>query len=381
MNGRCYGCFRPRAACFCASIPTIDNRTSVLILQHVRERFHPFNTARIVSRALGNSNLLVDHNARLAAAVPRFGPRAGLLYPRRDAALLGDLPAHQQPEQLVLIDGTWNQARSMLREIPALRAMPCYALAPAEPGRYQIRREPTASSLSTLEAVVAALAIIEPETRGLDALLAVFDTMVERQLAHPKADFGWRRNRRRRRTRRNVPSALVDDLGNVVVAYGEAGPPAADRQPGPRRPVYWSAQRLGTGERFSAAIETEGPLSDLFLERLELAREDLAEALPPARFLAAWSAFLRPTDTLAVYNQSTARLLAELGAAAAGCLVLKSIDVGGQPLPKDLEERVAAQGLSRGPVTLPGRAGRRLAATAAWARFVSRIGDELSSPG
>ena len=37
--------------CFCEAIPQIDNRTDVLILQHVGERFHPFNTARIVQKS------------------------------------------------------------------------------------------------------------------------------------------------------------------------------------------------------------------------------------------------------------------------------------------------------------------------------------------
>src|SRR5262249_38636030 len=44
QKSRCYGCFRPQNDCFCAEIPTIDNKTHVLILQHMRERFHPFNT-------------------------------------------------------------------------------------------------------------------------------------------------------------------------------------------------------------------------------------------------------------------------------------------------------------------------------------------------
>ena len=65
---RCYDCFRPRSDCFCDKIPVIDNRTDVLILQHTRERFHAFNTARIVRKALTNSRLLVGHAKELAEA-------------------------------------------------------------------------------------------------------------------------------------------------------------------------------------------------------------------------------------------------------------------------------------------------------------------------
>ena len=75
-----------------ATIPSVDNRTEVLILQHRRERFHPFNTARIVHRSLRNSTMLADHVPGIAARLT-IGPRAGLLYPGTDATLLTEVPA------------------------------------------------------------------------------------------------------------------------------------------------------------------------------------------------------------------------------------------------------------------------------------------------
>ena len=188
----CYRCFRPAEDCFCAVIPTIENKTEVLILQHMRERFHPFNTARIVHRALQNSTLLVDHTKDLAARIS-LRPGAGLLYPGPGAALLADLTADQRPEQLVVLDGTWHHAKTLVRDIPDLHSLPRYQLAPASPSRYRIRREPSAAFLSTVEATVAALRVLEPGTGGLDQLLQAFDHMVERQLAHPKSEDARRR--------------------------------------------------------------------------------------------------------------------------------------------------------------------------------------------
>src|SRR6476469_5195690 len=176
-NRRCYGCFRPKEACFCASIPTIDNQTEVLILQHRRERFHPFNTARIVQKALCNSRLLVDHTNNLAGQL-RLNPRAGLLFPGPTALLISDLTFEQRPAQLVVLDGTWHQAKTMIREIPALHTLPRYQLAPAVPSRFRFNRQPTTTSLSTVEAAVTALRSLEPDTNGLDQLLIAFDTMV-----------------------------------------------------------------------------------------------------------------------------------------------------------------------------------------------------------
>jgi DTW domain-containing protein len=207
IRERCYDCYRPASDCFCDVIPAIENQTSVLILQHMRERAHPFNTARIVHLALQNSSLLVDHTKDLAATLASqsgaLQPGAGLLYPGPDAALLDDLPVGQRPAQLVVLDGTWHHAKTLLRDIPALHPLPRYKLAPVSPSRYRIRREPSAAYLSTVEATVAALRVLEPETRGWDQLLAAFDCMVERQLAHPRfidarrrhlpRESGWRR--------------------------------------------------------------------------------------------------------------------------------------------------------------------------------------------
>jgi DTW domain-containing protein YfiP len=125
VRDRCYSCFRPRGVCFCGTIPRIDNKTEVLILQHVRERFHPFNTARIVREALTNSRLLSDHTPRLAAGL-RLKLRAGLLYPGPGATLLADLPADQRPDQLVVLDGTWHHTKTLLRDIPALGRLALY---------------------------------------------------------------------------------------------------------------------------------------------------------------------------------------------------------------------------------------------------------------
>ncbi len=358
---RCYGCFRPKRDCFCALIPQIDNRTDVLILQHVRERFHPFNTARIVHRALKRSTLLVDPACRLAAAPLSIKPGAVLLYPGPDARPLSDLPADRRPEQLVIVDGTWHHAKTLVRDIPLLASMPRYRIVPASPGRYRIRREPSATSLSTVEAAVAALRHLEPETEGLDALLAAFEMMVQRQLTYPTSQPLWRRSRHRGRTIHSIPRILVEQLDNVVVAYGESSCGDRGSRSAPRLPVCWVAERLGSGERFSCTIRPDGPLTEEFLGHLELEPRAFAHALTPAEFRTAWKAFLRPSDTLAVYSQSTARLLQAAAADSARCLVLKSVPFNPDRRNGTLDEILAAEQISCPPPWHPGRAGRRLA--------------------
>ena len=357
---RCLGCFRPRRDCYCAAIPIIDNQTEVLILQHRRERFHPFNTARMAHRALLNSSLLVDYTPGLAARLT-LRTRAGLLYPGPGAELLANVPVDQRPQQLVVIDGTWHHAKTIVRDVSALHDVPRYRIAPHKPSSYRIRREPSAMLLSTVEATVAALRVLEPGTRGLDQLLGAFCRMVERQLAHPKNENGWRRNAVRNRGGRNIPSALVGNLDRVVVAYGESVTDDSGCKRAAPMPVYWTAQRLGTGERFACAIQPQVPLQSSILGHLELTAEHFAHALPLDEVRAAWEVFQRPNDVLAVYNHSTARLLAQITSRSAACLVLKSIDFNPQRRYSTLDELVAAEGLAIAPARTPGRAGKRLA--------------------
>ena len=360
MQPRCYQCFRPRSLCFCEAIPRIDNRTNVLILQHVGERFHPFNTARIVRKALRNCDLIVDHNQRLGKHHLPISENAGLLFPQANAPLLSDLTAAERPGQLLIIDGTWHQAKTIVRDVPRLQDLPCYRLRPASPGQYRIRREPSSDSLSTLEATVLALQALEPELAGLDELLAAFHKMVESQLGHPATHGVWRRKKTRQSRPRHLPQALLQDGDRLVVAYGEATPGQPGQNAPAPSPVSWSAQRLGTGERFACRLQQQHPLSDGVLEHMRLSAVDFNDAVTPGEFRRRWSGFLRRHDVLVVYHQRTHQLLQNIQAAAPSCLVLKSIFGNWRSGLQSLEELTDLEGLAPPAARGRSRASQRL---------------------
>lgn len=368
-KGRCYGCFRPVDECFCDAIPRLVNRTPVLLVQHQRERFHPFNTARIVHRALSNSQLLIGNPNEIAARLA-LQPGAGLLFPGRDARLVDQLAPDERPPQLVVVDGTWHHAKTLLREVSALRTLPRYQLAPREPSRFHIRRQPNPLALSTLEATVAALRALEPETPGFERLLTAFNVMVEQQLAHPKVNGRWYQNRSRRVTTRNIPSALLGDLSNIVVTYGESTPGERGSKPRAKAPVYWVAERLGTGERFACAIEPCEPLSDELLIHFDLPRAAWAEAAAIGEFDRRWRAFLRRDDVLVAFNQSTPRLLTPLGHEARSWLLLKCVDLRSPLALNSPDALVESLGLAGVTTWHGGRAGRRLAWTVAYINYL-----------
>ncbi|MCA9709388.1 MAG: DTW domain-containing protein [Myxococcales bacterium] len=180
----CYRCLRPQRCCVCGSIQPVDHRTPVVVVQHPRERRHPFGTVRLAR--LGLRRVRVHVASRGADGLTRCPPCAPagavLLYPTPDALPIDALP--RPPAALVVVDGTWSTAHKLVRDNPWLAALPTVRLAPPRPGRYRIRRAPRpAVQLSTIEAIALALIALEPDNERLTALLAAFDDMVEHQLA------------------------------------------------------------------------------------------------------------------------------------------------------------------------------------------------------
>lgn len=322
---RCYVCFRPQDLCYCDSIPRISNRTQVLIVQHVGERFHPFNTARIVQRGLRRCQIVVGHNRDFSTGRVTIEPDAVLLYPEEDPAKCAGITYPARPSQLVVVDGTWHQAKTIVRDWPQLQALPRLRLTPSLPGRYRIRREPNPQSLSTVEATVQALTFLEPETEGLGRLLDAFEVMVADQMARRSRVQGKRQKIRTAGTYNQYPRALFLPAPQLVVAYGEASPKSQRGGTDTTLPVNWVAQRLATGERFERHLQQTATLPTTVREHMQVAGVAPEECVSALQFQGAWGRFLRPHDVLVVYHARTAQLLQRACGGHLQTLVLKSI--------------------------------------------------------
>jgi DTW domain-containing protein len=178
-SAHCSRCFLPHHLCLCAEIPSLRPRVDVVVVRHKSERWRTTNTGRLVALALEGSELmdhgLADH--RLEATDLPSGPGVCLLYPRQadDAPLW----TGGRPDTLVVPDGSWAQARRMIRRLPGLAALPRLDLPPIPPPARRIRKSPTPAARSTIEAVAAALALWEPPEMG-QALLDLYDRLAER---------------------------------------------------------------------------------------------------------------------------------------------------------------------------------------------------------
>jgi DTW domain-containing protein len=180
---QCSRCLRPVTHCLCPLIPSLDSRTRVLLLQHPSEVNHALNTARLAALGLNNTQLVVGEVFDdLPALLNVPGYQARLLFPADDAQPLQGYGPSDQPLLLVVPDGTWRKAKKMLHLNPLLAALPRVTLADGAVSRYRLRKAPGPGALSTIEAIVQALQVLEAPT-CFEALLKPFDALIEGQIA------------------------------------------------------------------------------------------------------------------------------------------------------------------------------------------------------
>ena len=355
----CYRCHKAAVTCICAEVPRVQNRTHVRLVQHPREQFHPIGTARIARLGLADVAVEVLHERgdRRPACLP---DDAGLLYPGVGARDLASLAPNERPSALVVVDGTWAHARTLVRDNRWLRELPRYRLRPPA-SRYRIRREPSVDAVSTIEAIVEALKILEPETEGLADLLATFEGMIDRQLAIIAERAAGKRKPASRRLRRGNAGIVVDEPERLVLIAGEAAASAPQRE---RLVMQWAALRVATGERFERFAR---PPAERFPVGPHLAHMGLTAALVAGggtldELRVAWRVFVRPTDVVVSWTQGALSLLAAIDPTPRPSLQLKSLHCSRTHRASGSVEAVTSElALPVGPPAFQGRAGRNIA--------------------
>jgi DTW domain-containing protein YfiP len=340
-----------------------------VILQHPRERDVAIGTARMASLALPSAELHVGvrwgEHAALARALSDPARPPILLYPGADAKdILREPPAG--PVTLIVVDGTWNNARTVVRDNPVLRALPRYAFRAPEPSQYRIRREPSAEYTSTIEALMHVLGALEGDPLRFRALLDPFRAMVDAQLACQAAA-----PRRRRRTprvpgppRRPLPAEVLAAPERLVAVVAEANAWPYDSGPDhpPDELVHWVAHRVVSGETFDVVAAPAGPLSPSTPHHTGLAADAIRAGVARAALCAAFAGFVRPDDRVCAWGHYGPRLFLDAG----GALPAPPLDVraAAQRFSNrrsgSLEDFAATVGPPPAPVAA-GRAGRRAA--------------------
>lgn len=374
----CMHCRRPEVVCWCAWLTSIPTRTRVVFLQHPREREVAIGTARMASLCLAGSELHVGVRFDDATLARVLGDRERppvLLWPGPGAIDVAASPP-SQPVTLVVVDGTWSQARKLVSTNPELAALPRYAFAPDEPGRYRIRKEPSAECVSTIEALAHVLGVLEGDRERFTALLRPFDAMIDMQLEqHALHQRARLKLRGRNVVRRRVPEIFHARAQDLVCVVGEVADPIDGT--GDRELVYWVAQRLATGERFAEVVAPRRAVTPSTAIYTQLSHERIAAGCSMDELLARWRAFVRPDDVVCAWGQCALGVLLRNG----GELPRTRFDL--RPIARGLAgARVGALESFHATLGAPavaqleGRAGLRVAMLVDVVRKVVAIADE-----
>ena len=225
----CPHCHKPKPLCVCEDVRPVESRIELLILQHPQEQDRALGTARLtamhfegavlkiglswpsLSRALGRT---VTDPTRWAVLYLGSAKAADLGTTEEVVAInrKGEMEQNQRAilasiEGVVLLDGTWSQAKALWWRNPWMLKCQRLILGPSHPSRYgKLRREPRRDGLATIEAAALVLSRLEKRPDVADALNASFARMLKRYREvqegqpelvpkRPKRDF-----RRRRRS-------------------------------------------------------------------------------------------------------------------------------------------------------------------------------------
>ncbi|TAK50106.1 MAG: DTW domain-containing protein [Xanthobacteraceae bacterium] len=198
----CPHCLKPSALCVCEGVTPIANRIELIILQHPQEQDRTLGSARLTLRHLTRASLKIGLSwpslSRLLGreadpqrwAVLYLGSaNAEKLAPGREIVVLnrkGEARADQDSvlraiEGVILLDGTWSQAKALWWRNAWMLKCRRIILGPARPSRYgSLRKEPRRDGLSTIEAAGLLLSRLEKRPEIGDALDASFERMLSR---------------------------------------------------------------------------------------------------------------------------------------------------------------------------------------------------------
>jgi DTW domain-containing protein YfiP len=337
-------------------------------------------TARLAHLCLPNSELHVgahwENSNELHAVLADPNRTAILLYPTHGAVDVAELSTGK-PLTLVVVDGTWSNAKKMVERNPVLAALPRVAFQPPRPSEYRIRKEPKPHCVSTVEALAHVLGILEGNAEQFQGLLEPFHRMIDRQIELKTLHrTGARRRAKIERRPLRVPQALQEQRANVICVVGEANAwpycGGDSREKYPDELVHWAACRIASGETFEFVVRPKYPPAPNTVKHIQLTPEQLNAGGTAEELCAGWREFVKDTDILCSWGCYGAGLLGECG----GFLPKLRFDL--RSVTKDLLKRKlgtmeqwleAIGGAATGSLC-SGRAGMRLAQLAAITRCI-----------
>ncbi len=181
----CVACRLRYSLCVCAQAPHLNLATRLVVIMHSKEWGSLANTGHFTRLALRNTEIRLhglSHQTVSRDGLDTASVSTLVLFPGGSSYPLTEQYLAPLPRPLTLLvpDGTWNQAKNMMRRIPMLREAHRVRLEVPSLGLPCSRRNIGGDRRSTFEAIAQTLGILEGQEME-DHLLRFFRQVLDRR--------------------------------------------------------------------------------------------------------------------------------------------------------------------------------------------------------
>ena len=199
----CWSCHRPQVACFCDKVQAFSSDARFALIVHPYEAKSTVGTAWIMRRSISNLKWFrskgrdLDTDPEFLAMIHSPEVVPFLLFPGKNSLNLNHASDEEWRQRVpqswkplfIVIDGTWTQAKQMLRESALLRSLPSASFETTQLSEYGFKKQPDPHCLSSVEGVHRVIEILAsrswaklPALRAHDQMIEIFRGMVRFQI-------------------------------------------------------------------------------------------------------------------------------------------------------------------------------------------------------
>lgn len=168
--------------CICSHLPKCTSPAHIALLMHENEQDRETNTGRWLLKGVTPSSCHIWQRTepcpRLVELIQDPANQAYILFPSQESISVER--AHMESKKrdktsvFIVLDGTWQEAKKMLRRSAWLKEIPTTHITPQQASNYQLRRNQDKGHLCTIEVGCELLASLGHQ-QGSDNLRHFFD--------------------------------------------------------------------------------------------------------------------------------------------------------------------------------------------------------------
>ncbi|WP_105187846.1 tRNA-uridine aminocarboxypropyltransferase [Pseudoalteromonas sp. T1lg48] len=174
---RCESCLLAQPLCICAGVEQVPCDVAVCMLMYHNESFKPSNTGRLIADIVPDNHAFrwdrTDPDPAFLALIKDPQYQAFVVFPSE--GITPERVCTQVQRQgdkkplFIFLDGTWREAKKMVRKSPYLDELPILSISPEKLSDYRLRVAPHAHQLGTAEVAIMVL-LLAGETEAAEKL-------------------------------------------------------------------------------------------------------------------------------------------------------------------------------------------------------------------